>query len=127
MSAGTILWLLMLFQIKHLAADYLFQSGWMVRNKGRYGHPGGLLHAGVHGLCTVPVLLLAPVSMTVVAAVVVAEVVLHYHIDWSKVQIGRLLHLTPERQGYWIAMGADQFAHQVTYVLILAAVAGYAT
>ncbi|MFN3144392.1 MAG: hypothetical protein ACE368_03585 [Paracoccaceae bacterium] len=33
MSVGTVLWLLLLFQIKHLAADYLFQSGWMVRNK----------------------------------------------------------------------------------------------
>ncbi len=127
MSVGTVLWLLLLFQIKHLAADYLFQSGWMVRNKGRYGHPGGLLHAAIHGVCTIPVLLLAPLSIGVVTAIVVAEVVLHYHIDWAKVQFGHLLKLTPERQGYWIAMGADQFAHQLTYVLILAAVAGYAT
>jgi hypothetical protein len=40
---------LLLLQFWHLAADYLLQSVFMIRNKGTYGHPGVLLHAGLTG------------------------------------------------------------------------------
>lgn len=119
MSADALLLLLVLFQIKHLLADYVFQSAWMVRTKGIYGHRGGIAHAGVHGLLTLPVLLAAPVALPWIAAIALAETVLHYHIDWAKVALGRRLRLTPERQGFWLAMGVDQFAHQITYSGIL--------
>ena len=53
------------------------------RNKGFYGHPGGLLHAGIHLVLTLPVfLLLIPPSLAFAAAVVAGEYIVHYHIDW---------------------------------------------
>lgn len=126
MTAGTVLLLVFLFQVKHLLADYVFQSGWMVTTKGRYGHPGGFVHAGLHGLLTIPVLLAAPVTLVVVLIIAAAEAVLHYHIDWAKSAISHRMDLRPENKGYWVAMGADQFAHQLTYVAILALVLGLA-
>ena len=41
-----LFWLL----TKHIIADYFTQYPWMYKYKGIYGHPGGLAHAGWHGL-----------------------------------------------------------------------------
>lgn len=119
MTANTLLILMLLFEIKHLLADFIWQSGWMVHNKGSYGHPGGIAHAGMHSLLTVPVLIWTPLTVLTVLAIAAAEFVLHYHIDWTK---DRLLHRweqTPQQKGFWALTGLDQFAHQATYVAIL--------
>ncbi|MDZ7709903.1 MAG: hypothetical protein U5K36_07465 [Roseovarius sp.] len=63
-------------------------SAWQVETKGRYGHPGGLVHAGLHGLLSLPVLMVAaPPAPGLFAALVVAEVVLHAHIDRARARI----------------------------------------
>jgi hypothetical protein len=59
MTPEMLLLLLFLFQIKHLLADFVLQTSWMVFDKGRYGHPAGIAHAGIHGLLSAPVLLVA--------------------------------------------------------------------
>ena len=33
---------------KHALADFFLQTKYQWANKGRYGHPGGLLHAAIH-------------------------------------------------------------------------------
>jgi hypothetical protein len=116
MTPATFLILLFLFQIKHLLADFVWQSGWMVRNKGTYGHPGGIAHAGLHSLLTVPILIWTPISLLAVLAVAGAEFVLHYHIDWTKDRLLKLSGLGPQEKAYWGLTGLDQFAHQATYV-----------
>mgnify|MGYP001494538601 CR=1 FL=1 len=63
MTPATLLILILLFQVKHLLADFIWQTGWMVRNKGTYGHLGGIAHAGLHGLLTVPVLIWTPMTV----------------------------------------------------------------
>ena len=107
-------------QVKHLLFDFVFQGDWQLRNKGRYGHPGGLAHAGLHGLGTLGVLLPAglvlPVGAALALALAALEAVVHYHIDWIKAQVSARLGLTPDRPGYWAAMGLDQAAHQLTYL-----------
>jgi len=119
MTVTTLLILLLLFQVKHLLADFIWQTGWMVRNKGSYGHPGGMAHAGLHGLLTVAVLIWTPMATVSVLAVVAAEIVLHYHIDWTKDQLLTRWEQNPQQKGYWALTGLDQFAHQLTYVAIL--------
>ncbi len=113
-------------QAKHFLFDFVFQSAWQIRNKGRYGHPGGLVHAGLHALGTLAVGLVAAFfgALSLLAAVLmaVAELLVHYHIDWAKSQISRRLSLTPDRRGFWIALGVDQAAHQATYFGLVAAV-----
>jgi len=89
MTPALLLAALALFQVKHYLADFHWQTLWMVETKGRYGHPGGLVHAGLHGLLSLPVLMVAAPFFApgLFAALVIGEVVLHYHIDWSKARI----------------------------------------
>jgi hypothetical protein len=110
-------------QVKHLIFDFLLQRPYQFRNKGTYGHPGGILHAGLHALGTVPCLLILPPPFGVGLAIVVGEFILHYHIDWTKAQIERWLNLSPERSGHFFLLGTDQLLHQLTYVGIVAILA----
>lgn len=120
LSPIALLAILLGLQAKHFLFDFVFQSDWQVRNKGTYGHAGGLVHSGLHALGTLAVALLASffgfASLTAAILLSVIDFVVHYHVDWSKAQISRRMHLTPDRHAFWIAMGADQAAHQATYL-----------
>jgi hypothetical protein len=113
--------LLFLFGIKHFFADFVWQTSWMQSEKGTYGAPGGLAHAGVHSLGTLVVLVAVfPWSAwSHVAAVMLAVMdgVIHYHVDWAKTNLSR--GLTPADQRFWIWFGADQTLHYLTYVAII--------
>lgn len=113
-----ILAVLIGLQAKHFLFDFVFQSDWQVRNKGLYGHPGGLVHSGMHALGTLVVMGLATlfgtITMVAALALAAADFLIHYHIDWVKSKLSQRLQLTPDRQGFWIALGADQAAHQLT-------------
>ncbi len=110
---------LTLFQAKHLIADFLLQTPYMIRNKGQYGHPGGLAHAGLHGLLSLPALWVLGPGTGWILLLVGIEVVVHYHLDWGKEQLGRRLATAPDQARYWHLLGADQFLHQMTYVCLL--------
>lgn len=120
MPPETLLLALLLLQVKHFVADFLLQPEYVWRNKGIYGHPGGLVHAGVHMAGSLPALLVAGAAPGLVAAVLLAEGVLHYHIDWGKEQAGRRLRLTQDRPAFWYLFGFDQLLHQLTYAGMLA-------
>lgn len=121
----TILVILIGLQAKHFLFDFVFQSDWQVRNKGHYGHPGGLVHAAMHAAGTLAVMtlatLLGSISLLAALSLAAADFILHYHIDWIKAQLSRRLSLTPDRHEFWIAMGADQAAHQLTYLGLMLA------
>ncbi|MEL7114315.1 MAG: DUF3307 domain-containing protein [Pseudomonadota bacterium] len=111
--------ILLALQIKHLCADYLFQTDYMVAHKGTYRHPGGLLHAGLHAILTAIILGVAGVPMALVAGLSAAEFIAHYHIDWGKEQVSRRAALTPDKVNFWRAHGIDQMLHQVTYLALV--------
>lgn len=117
---ATLLWL----QVKHMVCDFFLQTSYQIHNKGRYGHPAGLLHAGIHMIGSVPIFLFYPVAPLAAVGILAAEFVAHYHIDWIKNQIGQRFGWTPRDQKYWWAMGADQFAHQLTYLAMAVALIG---
>jgi hypothetical protein len=52
-----MLLLLFLLFTKHLILDFLYQPPYQWKNKGTYGHLGGIVHAGQHALATFSVLL----------------------------------------------------------------------
>ncbi|MCH8239937.1 MAG: DUF3307 domain-containing protein [Proteobacteria bacterium] len=107
--------------VKHTIADYFLQTPYQFLNKGSYGHPGGILHASIHGLLTLPVfLILAPSSPALASAIIVGEFVVHYHLDWSKEQLIERYDLTQKNPWFWHLFGLDQLAHIVTYVAIIA-------
>ena len=119
MSYDLLLVMLILFQTKHLVADFVFQSTWMIQTKGIYGHPGGLCHSGMHAVLGAAVLLFAPISIAMVVLISAAEFIVHYHVDWIKDRKLKDLGFTASEKGFWILAGLDQFAHQVTYVGML--------
>ena len=123
MTPVDVLLALVLFQLKHYLTDFHWQTIWIVQTKGRYGHPGGLIHAGLHGLLSLPVLLLvAPFAPVLFTVILIFEMVLHYHIDWIKARgLYPNAELTSVTSAYWHYLGLDRAAHQLTYVAMLAA------
>ena len=106
---------------KHALGDFVLQTPYQWRNKGRFGHPGGVLHSLIHAALTAPVLLLVTVPMNAGLAVLGAEFLLHYHVDWLKERIVHRKGWTSGESGYWRALGLDQLAHGLTYVAIVTA------
>jgi hypothetical protein len=107
--------------LKHAVADFYLQTPYQYLNKGRYGHPGGFLHAGIHiALTPFVYLVLVPGSLLIAAAIALGEFVLHYHIDWAKEQITHANGLTPQNRGFWCLLGTDQLLHGLTYLGIVA-------
>ncbi len=103
---------------KHIIADYYMQYPWMYRHKGKYGHPGGLAHAGLHGIFTY-IVLMTFVSPLLSLSLALLDSVLHYHIDYIKNKVWDKANTNPSEQLYWIIHGTDQFAHGLTYFLIV--------
>ncbi|MEZ5828566.1 MAG: DUF3307 domain-containing protein [Hyphomicrobiales bacterium] len=106
--------------MKHTAADFFLQTKYQYCNKGTYGHPGGLLHAGIHvALTPLVYLVIAPASLLLAAGIAVGEFIVHYHIDWAKEQITRRAGFTPQTPRFWHALGIDQLLHGLTYIVIV--------
>jgi len=106
--------------IKHTAADFFLQTPYQYCNKGIYGHPGGLLHAGIHvALTPLVYLVIAPASLALAAVIALGEFVVHYHVDWAKEQVTRRCGYTPQTPRFWHALGIDQLLHGLTYLAIV--------
>ncbi len=125
-TALNILTMMTLLVIKHAIADFILQTPYQYRNKGRYGHPGGLVHAGIHGVLTVPVFVVtAPSTVLAGALIIAAEILIHYHVDWIKDNVIRWRGWTPDQYKFWVTLGIDQLAHYLTYIAIIAAILLY--
>ena len=119
MTVGVFI-LLALFGIKHFFADFVFQYEYMVREKGTYGATGGIHHAGVHAIGTFIVLMLTISASPLTIPLALIDGIIHYHIDWCKQQLNR--NLTIKDDMWWVWFGADQAAHYLTYIGIIAVV-----
>jgi hypothetical protein len=110
---------LFLLFVKHFICDFPLQANpWLYRNKGTYLHPGGIVHAGVHGIGTL--LVLAPFigSASIIYALI--DMIVHYHIDWAKMNVAKHYDLQPHNSEYfWILLGFDQLLHHMTYFMII--------
>lgn len=115
----TALILLALLQVKHLFADFFLQTPRMLEGRDRYIHLGRAEHAGLHGLLSLIAFLVvgAPLEFTLVLCVL--EMAAHYHIDWAKGRYSVKVGDTPADASYWRAFGADQLAHQLTYLAMV--------
>jgi hypothetical protein len=129
------LFLLIALLVKHYVADIVLQTNWMALNKGTWLHPGGLVHAALHGLGTLLVLgLLQPFtqqSWLSLGLLVVLETIVHYLIDYTKMNLDRRTQwsqlvttngqvtgrLITSKFYYWALVG-DQCLHFATYLLI---------
>jgi len=114
---------------KHAIADFFLQSAYQLKYKGTYGHPGGLLHSAIQaGGSSFAFLLIAP-SAVVGFGLIIAEFLLHYHIDWTREQLDDRWKLYPGGSLYWRVLGVDQWLHHMTYVgfVVVLAATSYGT
>ncbi len=116
----SVLILLILLQVKHMFADYFLQTPKMLEGRGAYIHMGRAQHAGVHALFSVACLLIVGTAPAVLVALVVAEWVVHFHIDWGKASYSGKRGHTPQDAAFWRAAGFDQLLHQLTYLAMAA-------
>ena len=112
--------LLVVFQVKHLLGDYVFQTGWMVRGKGRSG--AGFVfplsvHVLVHAVMTLGILLVVHPKMWYLALVDFAAHFIMDRIKASPQLFGRYSDTT--KQSFWIPLGFDQMVHHLTHYLII--------
>ncbi|MGN6514292.1 MAG: DUF3307 domain-containing protein [Rhizomicrobium sp.] len=112
----TVLIALLVFQIKHFLCDFVLQTSNQIRNKGVYLHSGGLTHAGLHILGSIPALLVLTRVPWLIAACLLGEFLIHYHTDWTKARVDQRLRLNDTSTLYWTIFGSDQLAHQLTYL-----------
>ena len=114
------LFLILLFVIKHFIGDFVLQYPYMVEQKGTYGARGGIDHSAIHAGLTAVMLFAIGVDLGVTVVIALLDGLLHYHIDWAKMNLGK--GLTPADKKFWFLIGADQLAHYLTYIVLVGAI-----
>ena len=120
----SIVTLLLLLQIKHLIIDWFWQPPYEFMNKGTYGHWGGIRHALKHAWGTFVCLIFFHLGAFQIIGIFALDYLLHYHIDWAKMNLNAKFSLTPKDEKFWWLVGLDQFLHQLTYLLIAGMIFG---
>lgn len=140
-----VFWAGLFLTLKHFIADGPLQTDYQYKNKGKWLHPGGILHASLHGLGT---FLAVFIAFSLVATgkplwylasfsvlIAVGDAVIHYLIDLTKIKatdkygwtsfgdvgVGKLKAkalIIHDNKYFWAIM-ADQAAHFLTYIVII--------
>lgn len=112
-----------LLQMKHFILDFYYQPPYQWKNKGTYGHPGGIVHSLQHAIPTFFLVWFFAANSFIALAVSLVEFLLHYHIDWAKMNINKKMGWTATiHEEFWQFLGLDQLLHQLTYIGITAVV-----
>lgn len=126
METIIIIFLLLALFTKHFFVDFPMQTPFQWQNKGTYLHPGGLLHSFLHGVGTLIVVFLFTFNPTLAIWLGVLDVLIHYHIDWAKMNINKEKGWKADKNPeFWTLLGLDQYLHAVTYLAFAAAVSIY--
>jgi hypothetical protein len=111
--------LLILLTLKHFICDFVYQPPYMFLNKGTYGHPGGIIHSGLHSVVTF-VILLFFATPPLAAAIAIGEFVIHHHMDWCKMWYNAKKGWGANTHNeFWVLLGFDQLVHSLTYIAII--------
>lgn len=119
MSAITVLFILLLLQTKHLIIDWIWQLPYEYENKGIWLHPGGIIHSGKQAIGDL-VIFLFFFSPVVCMLLALLEFVIHYAMDYYKVNINKSKGWGPSTHAqFWWLTGFDQYIHQLTFLLLI--------
>jgi hypothetical protein len=113
-----MMFVLILLQIKHWYIDFVNQTEEEVKHKGIYLDWIGIKHSAKHGVATFVILwaVLGWTETDLAFALATVDFLLHYHIDWLKMNYGNRDIRTPQ---FWNHLGLDQMAHQIVYIIIV--------
>ena len=112
-------WLLItlgLLFIKHWIVDFVIQTDAEVQHKGIYGDLTGIQHSFKHTVGSMIVFLLAGLEPEWIVFFALLDGLLHYHIDWLKMNYGNRDIRTPQ---FWRDLGLDQLAHYIVYLILV--------
>ena len=117
MSIKLVLFLFEMFIVKHFVVDFLLQTPYQYQNKHILGHPGGILHSFLHGITSWVILgIIFEFFNSIIVVAVVVEFILHYFIDFFKMNFNIKYNLTPMNPKFWYVLGFDQLLHYLTYL-----------
>lgn len=120
MEAWTVVILMLALLTKHFICDFPLQWKYQYANKGTYGHPGGLLHVAIGGVGTIVALASVIGFHAFILWMTVIEVVIHYHMDWAKMNMNEKWGFGPmTSEKFWWLLGFDQWVHHITYVAMI--------
>lgn len=110
--------LLIIYQIKHFLADFVFQNVWMLQ-KSRPSWdfvPPLSLHCGIHGAATLAIVLYVNPQYWWLAAF---DFAVHFTMDRIKAgprYLGRFSDM--RSKAFWVTFGLDQMVHHLTHLYI---------
>jgi hypothetical protein len=104
---------------KHWYIDFVNQSMEEVVGKGIYGNAHGVMHSLKHGIGTGLIMWLFISDPLMAIMLGFIDFVIHYHIDWLKININKRYNYTTENPKFWAWLGADQLAHSFTYLWLV--------
>ena len=119
MTPLEILFLYLCFRFKQLSCDYLLNNSWMALNRGKKGLEGYIplaAHASIHALGTLCVFLLFQPSLW---WFMIVDFIIHGTIDRIKAVLTDAKGWTEKDKSFWIALGIDQEAHNITHLTYL--------
>lgn len=105
--------LLALLFVKHWYIDFVDQDNEEVQHKGIYLNWLGVKHSLKHGLATAIIFSFTGISPVVYVIIGLIDFLIHYHVDWMKMNWGNRDITTPQ---FWNHLGQDQMAHYFTYL-----------
>lgn len=79
------------------------------------------MYAGIQALSTFFLLIIfVPVLSYLLYVVALVEFVVHYHVDWAKMNINRVMGWKADTHNeFWLLLGFDQLLHYLTYAWIV--------
>lgn len=113
-----IITLLFLLFTKHFVVDFILQTEYQWSNKGKFLHPGGVLHSFLHGISSF-FIMKEYIDPELAYEFSLIEGCVHYLIDWSKVNINEYFEWKSNTSPkFWYLLGFDQYLHSLTYLLM---------
>lgn len=115
-----IFFLLVLFQLKHYAADFPLQTEYML---GKFKREGWILplatHSLVHAIFTILIVGVFTTDFSLVMELALLDFVVHFTMDRIKASPDLLGKWTPADVEFWNTVGFDQMIHHLTHYAII--------
>ncbi len=121
-STRWIIAAVVIFQFKHLFADFILQTPWMAAGKEKPRHWLAPLaaHAGVHGVLTTAIL---GVTAPAITGLGIADFAVHFAIDRAKGLLSREFDADTTKTSFWWLIGIDQTLHHLTHLVFAVLIA----
>ena len=122
MDPISLIFIYILFRLKHFICDFLLQTDWMALTKGQPGREGYralFIHAAIHGIGTLIITVIFAPALWWLGFV---DFVIHAIVDRIKGVFTYKKGWTPNDRMFWWTLGADQEAHNFTHFAYIIAI-----